>query len=341
VRSAMIMMNGGLGNGVILAPALAAFERHFPGSRYFTAPNAVLESGWVRTALGMRGADGHFPPLWRRFAPADREAFWSFVDTEGIDLVVNLRKEAAEYDGDYFGFRAQAAGRGVECWDLHELDEWRQRLPIGEQAARVLRAHGVPVDLTDPAWLASHRTPRAGVVGCYVGASVGVKRWPAHDWAELITHLHDRELTVEVAAGPDADEREMADLLSTSPAVTGTAFPASLESMRDWIAGLDVLISNDTVTAHVAAALGTPVVTLYLATDGAVWSPVAAPRASRAVQSRIALSCTLMKPDGTCQRFYTGCPAPCASGVRPPDVLAELDRLEPGVGRCESQEVTA
>ncbi|WP_165975207.1 glycosyltransferase family 9 protein [Actinomadura rubrisoli] len=328
-----------MGNGIITAPLLAAFERCHPGWRYFMAPNIALDAEWVRSAVGMHGASGTFPALWRRFSPADRDALWNFIDRTGVELVVNLRMESAEKDGNYFEFRAEAMERGVECWDLHELGERPQRVPFAEQAAGLLRAHGVPVDLSRPAWLAGLRRPRPGVVGCYVGASAAVKRWPARDWSTLITHLGDRGLAVEVAVGPGADEQASASRLLSSPVVADSVFPDSLEALRDWIAGLDVLVSNDTVAAHLAAALGCPVVTLYLATDGDIWSPVAAPDVSRAVQSAIALSCSYMKPDGTCQRYYSGCPAPCAAGVRPADVLIELDQLKRSGRKARRQEV--
>jgi hypothetical protein len=324
----MAVINEGVGNGIIAAPLLAAFERSHPGWRYFMAPNLALDTEWVRTAVGMQGASGAFPALWRRFLPADREALWDFIDRNGVELVVNLRMEFAEEDGNYFGFRAQAAKNRVECWDLHELGGLPQRRPFGEQAASLLRAHDVPVDLSRPAWLADWRRPRPGVVGCYVGASAAVKRWPADDWSALITRLDERGLSVEVAAGLGTDEQTLARRLSAQPGVADTVFLHSLEALRDWIAGLDVLVSNDTLAVHLAAALGCPVVALYLATDGAIWSPAAATEASRVVQSAVALSCSYMKPNGTCRRYYTGCPAPCAAGVRPADVLIELNRLE-------------
>ncbi|GGY58238.1 MULTISPECIES: glycosyltransferase family 9 protein [Streptomyces] len=339
MRTAMAVINEGVGNGIIAAPLLAAFERSHPGWRYFMAPNVALDTAWVRGAAGMRGASGTFPALWRRFLPTHRRELWDFVEREGVDLVVNLRMESADEDGNYFEFRAEAAKRGVECWDLHELGDRPQRLPFGEQAASLLRAHGVPVDLTRPAWLAERRQPRPGVVGCYVGASAEVKRWPAQDWSALITQLDERGLNVEVAVGRAPDEQALARRLSSERGVTDTVFLHSLEALRDWIAGLDVLVSNDTLAVHLAAALGCPVVTLYLATDGDIWSPAAPPEVSRIVQSAFALTCSYMKPNGTCRRYYTGCPAPCAADVRPADVLIELDQLEWSMRQLSHQKV--
>ncbi|MFE9663205.1 glycosyltransferase family 9 protein [Streptomyces sp. NPDC005955] len=334
----MVFINEGVGNGIITAPLLAALERSHPGQRYFMAPNIALEAEWVRSAFGMQGSSGTFPALWRRFSPIDREELWNFIDRNDVDLVVNLRMEFAEKDGNYFDFRSEATKRGVECWDLHELGG-PQRLPFGEQAARLLRAHGVPVDLNRSAWLADRRQARPGLAGCYVGASAAVKRWPTEDWSTLIAQLGDQGLEVEIAVGLAADEQVLAHRLSSEPDVTKTVHLHSLEALRDWIAGLDVLVSNDTLAVHLAAALGCPVVTLYLATDGDIWSPAAPPDVSRIVQSTLALSCSHMKPNGTCRLYYTGCPAPCAAGVTPADVLIELNQLEWSRRRFSRQEV--
>lgn len=339
MRTAMLVINEGVGNGIIVAPHVAAFERSRRGTRYFMAPNSALDTDWVRSAVGMHGPAGKFPPLWRRFLPADRAALWDFIDRTGVELVVNLRMESADEDGNYLAFRAEATRRGVECWDLHELGPRPRRIPFGEQAADLLRAHDVTVDLSRSAWLTGRRQPRPGVVGCYVGASAAVKRWPVRDWSALIRELGDRGAAVEVAVGPGADERTLARRLASVPGVSATVPLDSLEALRDWIAGLDVLVGNDTLAVHLAAALGCPVVTLYPATDGAIWSPVASPDVSRAAQSAIALSCSLMKPNGTCRRYYSGCPAPCAAGVRPADVLIELDRLKWSRRRTDHQEV--
>jgi ADP-heptose:LPS heptosyltransferase len=120
--------------------------------------------------------------------------------------------------------------------------------------------------------------------------------------------------------------------------MVGVVLPDSLDGLRDWISSLDVLISHDTVAVHLAAALGCPVVGLYLATDGAIWSPVALPGTLTVAQSAVALRCSLMKPDGTCRRYYRDCPAPCRVGVRPHDVLRALDGLGWSAGRLDASE---
>jgi hypothetical protein len=326
--AALLFMNGGLGNGIILGPVLRRIESELPDLAYFSPPNGMLESDWVRDALGLTGPRAILPPLWRRFLPAHQDEIISFARSVSATLVINFRKEAANQDANYFAFRRLAEECGMECWDLHELDGDELSLPIGRQAGRVLERHGVASVIDDHTWLSSVYRPRGAVIGISVGGSVQVKRWPTECWSSVIMPLRDQGYRVEVAAGPDDAERATArELASVHRDELGVRLLSTTTALRNWIAGLDALISNDTLAVHLAAALGCPVVAIYLATDGRIWSPAAAPGSFVAVQSLIGLSCVLMKVDGTCHRFYAGCPAPCSVGVGPDAVLRGLARL--------------
>lgn len=324
-RNALLFLNGGLGNGIILAPLLAALERKLPGLRYSSPPNAMLEADWVHEAVGLAGPIATLPTLWRRFSPADQPAIVEFCRQHDVTLIVNLRHEEWQRDGDYLAFRELATGLGIECWDMHEITEPEKLLPIGGQAEACLRRHGVPTDKVTAAWLAGYRAPRPGVTGICVGASTVPKRWPASRWAELVGELGP----VEVCSGPDESERAIArDLAARHPDRITLRLVDDTTQLRDWIGGLERLLTNDSLAVHLAAALGCPVVALYLATDARIWSPLALPGRFRAVQSGRARVCGFMGANGTCTNYYDVCSETCRDGVTAADVLAEIGRLE-------------
>lgn len=101
------------------------------------------------------------------------------------------------------------------------------------------------------------------------GGNNEAKRWPAERFARLADWLHD--------------QHRLAVLINGSPAETGLVDeicqlsdtnPTSLPSLGNTLGGLKalckharIMITNDTGPRHIAAAMGTPLVTLFGPTD--------------------------------------------------------------------------
>ena len=174
---------------------------------------------------------------------------------------------------------------------VHQVDEYRG----------LLESAGVGVPETDPAWrLGEDAAAGAAVsalleecgisggaraVGLHLGAAFGSsKQWPAAAFGEAASRLRERGLR-PILLGSPADA-EMAGAVSTC---AGWAIPSlvardQLELLPRLLARLACLVSSDTGVAHVAAAVGTPTVTLFGPTDPRLTAPRS--RAARRVDGR-------------------------------------------------------
>ena len=174
---------------------------------------------------------------------------------------------------------------------LHQIDEYRG----------LLEAAGVAAPVTVPLWrLGEDAAGEAAVsalldecgvprgtraVGLHLGASFGSsKQWPAAAFAEAASRLRERRLR-PILLGSPADV-EMATAVSASagwpiPSLVARDRPELLPRL---LARLACLVSSDTGVAHLAAAVGTPSVTLFGPTDPRLTAPRG--RAARRVEGR-------------------------------------------------------
>ena len=88
------------------------------------------------------------------------------------------------------------------------------------------------------------------------------KRWPVARWASLATWIASRGLRVVLPWG-NADERAIAEEIAATSSA-GLVLPKlGLTALAGWLAHARACVGVDTGLAHLAAALGTPQVSLY------------------------------------------------------------------------------
>ena len=88
-------------------------------------------------------------------------------------------------------------------------------------------------------------------------ASKRDKRWPLENFREAAAQL---DIPVRWCAGP---QEHLEDAFRTD----------DLYALACWISTARVYLGNDSGIAHLAAAVGTPVVAIFLASDPRVWAP--------------------------------------------------------------------
>lgn len=147
------------------------------------------------------------------------------------------------------------------------------------------------------------------------GASELARRWPAARFAAVADALAKRGYKVVLSGtGEEAPLTAAVAAAMTAPAID-LAGRTSLGTIAALIEGADLLVTNDTGVSHLAAAIGTPSVVLFLASDRRRWAPVDG-RRHRAVGVGLADAATSRTP-----------PPPPTVG----EVLAAIDALEPSL----------
>ncbi|BAL90236.1 putative glycosyltransferase [Actinoplanes missouriensis 431] len=159
-------------------------------------------------------------------------------------------------------------------------------------------------------------TSRTRYVVVHPGASVEARSCPPENMRRIVAALAAAGHEVLVTGGPG--ERRLASYVAGTSGVD--AGPTSMAGLAELIAGAACVIVGNTGPAHLAAAVGTPVISLFAPTVPYLrWGPYRVP-AVRLGDAAAACRDTRA----------TRCPVPghpCLSRIEPQDVLHALRRI--------------
>jgi heptosyltransferase I len=111
---------------------------------------------------------------------------------------------------------------------------------------------------------------------CAVAKSRNWRNWTAEGYAEVADYAAEQHgMTVVLSGGPSSDERNMADRIVTlcSHKPHNLVGNTTLPQLVALLSLAEVVIAPDTGPAHIASALGIPVIGLYAATNPQRASP--------------------------------------------------------------------
>ena len=152
-------------------------------------------------------------------------------------------------------------------------------------------------------------------IGVHLGAAYGPAKVWVHERVVEFCRLAAARGALPVLLGAPSDEPAAADVLRATHALSlvGRDSPELLSAV---LTEISALVCGDTGVAHLAAALGTPVVALFGPTDPALTAPLG----PVAVVSRAV-------PCAPC--FYRECPIdhPCMRGISAEVVGQRVDAL--------------
>ena len=197
--------------------------------------------------------------------------------------------------------------------ELHEV----------ERACSLAAAAGYPLPHDDDARLAVRPLPPLVPGEPYVvvhpGASVPARAWSAERHRALVTALAEDGRRVIVTGGPD--ERALTESVAGVDGVD-LGGRTRLADLAVVLAGACVVVAGNTGPAHLAAAVGTPVVSLFAPTVPASrWRPWGVPHVLLGTQD---IDCA-----GCRARVCPFDDHPCLADVDVSDVVDAVDRLAP------------
>jgi ADP-heptose:LPS heptosyltransferase len=298
-RNILVIDFGQLGDVVMSLPALRAIRARFPYAGITVAvgkPGKELLSlsGYANEILEVdRVALRDGPTL---ISIGRIAKFVSQVRKAKYDFVIDLH---SYYETNILGFLSGAPRRlysrrpnrsldflgnfnprpGKESAKAHLVDRYLDVLkPLGiENPPRVpVLQTSAADDVAVEAMLKKEKAHSGELlVGIFPGAGNVTRVWPLDRFAEVADHLiRNEEVRVIVFAGPE--ERAMVPQMRTV-FPSGTIFfdRLTIPQLVSAQARLTLFISNDTGPAHIAAAVGTPVVVILDRPDPHIFTPVA------------------------------------------------------------------
>jgi ADP-heptose:LPS heptosyltransferase len=219
----------------------------------------------------------------------------------------------AAISDDYPGSLLDVRHRSDE--DVHEV----------ERSLSLVATLGYELPGGDERRLEITRTGRANPAGdgpyvvVHPGASVPARRWPAENHARLVELLIATGRHVVVTGGPD--ERQLGRFIAADAALDLSGRTTFAE-LAEVLAGASVVVCGNTGPAHLAAAVGTSVVSLFAPVVPAErWRPWLVPHLLLGDQDA---PCA-----GTRARICPVAGHPCLESVSAVDVVAAVDALAP------------
>jgi ADP-heptose:LPS heptosyltransferase len=172
-----------------------------------------------------------------------------------------------------------------------------------------------------PPWL-----PDDEYVVVHPGTDAPARSYPLPSWQRVVEQLTSAGQTVVVTGGPA--EAPLGAALARSARSSGRALDLTgrtdVAALAALLAGAEVVICANTGPAHLAAAVGVPVVSLFAPVVPAVrWAPYGVP------------TIVLGDQHAACAGSRAAqCPVPghpCLAGVAPESVVAAVEQLRPAL----------
>ena len=315
----LVIRPGGLGDAIVLLPALAALREALPADVRID----ILCEPRNQAAFALRPLPNTRILLytrrpWSLSFRLYRAHYAAVLDTEQSHwfsaIFAAWTRAPIRIGFDTVLLRSQLYTQTVP-YDLHA--------PEREQFHRLLSAFAQAIGLASAARAAAAEhggQSHSSFAALHIGGSNPSKHWPAERYAALCDALHSRYGLRAVLLGSEDDRATAGRIVALCHEATpeNRVGALSLADVADLCAQASLFIGPDSAIAHLADAAGTPSVVLFGSGDPAKWGPCH----GTAVTAGI--------PCAPCSRFGTlhrrrGCRYECIRDIPVAAVLASAE----------------
>lgn len=239
-----------------LVDRLIPFRRNNGGGGFYTGPN-------LRTLLALRRRQYDTIVFFHHFTlRAGVFKFWLLAKASGARRIVGLKNRNIGFLTDW----VEDEGFGA----MHQAQYWLNLVALlgansSPRPARVKRE-------AMPARAYGASGNPVVVIHTGSGGYSRARRWSPEGFAAVARGLQQaRGAEIVLVGQPEDDGRRMQDLLQNKPSdlVGATTLP----QLADVIAEADLFIGADSGVMHIAAAAGTPVLSLFGPSNADAWRP--------------------------------------------------------------------
>lgn len=285
-HSIAIMRMSAIGDAVLTVPLIRTLQQHFPNSQITWITSPVVYSL-------MEGLDGvefvvadkpdslsDYLELRRRFRQLSFDVLLAIQTSLRINLLYPMihAKRKIGYDKTR-GRDAQWLFTNeriphVTCHTLDSFLAFARQLGAGETVIR----WDLPIGAQDYAWAEQHigAPSEKIIIAINPAASTLERTWRVERYVELANRLlQHKDVHIVLTGGPTEQEKELAQEIGRqlNGGYTDLVGKTNLKQLAAIYSRVKCLIAPDTGPAHIATAMGTPVVGLYAAAAPELWGP--------------------------------------------------------------------
>ena len=330
-RSALVIRPGGIGDAVLLVPALRALMAASPECRIDILAEKRNASAFL-LCPGIGTVHRYDSPSG--LAAALKGGYDLVVDTEQwyrLSAVIARLSRAPRS----IGFSTNDRGRlftdpvSYAQQDYEAYSFFRLLAPLGIEPPSEIAAPFLTLPASAAYAAKRLLAPLKGrpFVALFPGASIPKKEWGGANFRATALALSSAGVAVVVVGGEDA--RLAGDVIAEGGVALNLAGKGTLAESAALIARAQLLVSGDSGLLHIAAGVGTPTVSLFGPSDPVKWGPKG--------EGHLAFSPAL--PCAPCSMF--GTVPPCGGDVRcmdatPAQVADAVLRILDGSGKARN-----